>query len=96
MVYYTTHSKDRANALLSRMTLREKIGQLNQRLYGFSIYERDGDNIILTEEFKQEVEKYSGLGTLYGLYRADPWSGKDYETGLAGKLAMKAYNMVQR
>jgi beta-glucosidase len=78
------------------MTLKEKVGQLNQRLYGFSIYERHGDKIILTDEFKQEVEKYSGLGTLYGLYRADPWSGKNFKTGLTGILAIKAYNQVQK
>lgn len=86
----------RAKELLSKMTLKEKIGQLNQKLYGFSIYERDGDTIKLTEEFKNEVASYSGLGVLYGLYRADPWSGKVKETGLSGVLATKAYNMVQR
>ncbi len=86
----------RAENLLSLMTVREKVGQLNQRLYGFSIYERKGEKIELTGEFKEEVEKCGGLGVLYGLYRADPWSGKDYTTGLAGILAPKAYNMVQR
>lgn len=48
------------------------------------------------EEFRQEVERYSGLGTLYGLYRADPWSGKDFTPGLDGALAPKARNQVQR
>lgn len=82
------------------MTLAEKVGQLNQRLYGFRIYERKcvngEDTIELSEEFRQEVEKYSGLGVLYGLYRADPWADKDYETGLTGVLSKKAYNQVQR
>ena len=68
----------RAKALLEEMTLAEKVGQLNQRLYGFRIYERKcvngEDTIELSEEFRQEVEKYSGLGVLYGLYRADPWA----------------------
>ena len=71
----------RAKALLEEMTLAEKVGQLNQRLYGFRIYERKcvngEDTIELSEEFRQEVEKYSGLGVLYGLYRADPWADKD-------------------
>lgn len=83
----------RAKALLEEMTLAEKIGQLNQRLYGFRIYERKcvngEDTIELSEEFCQEVEKYSGLGVLYGLYRADPWADKDYETGLTGLLSKK-------
>lgn len=90
----------RAKALLEEMTLAEKIGQLNQRLYGFRIYERKcvngEDTIELSEEFCQEVEKYSGLGVLYGLYRADPWADKNYETGLTGVLSKKAYNQVQR
>ena len=86
---------ERAENLLSLMTLREKIGQLNQRLYGFSIYERQGEEILLSKEFQEEVEKYSGLGALYGLFRADPWSGKNYENGLTGALAIKAYNQVQ-
>ena len=78
------------------MTLREKVGQLTQRLYGFGIYERRGREVVLLDEFKQEVERYSGLGTLYGLYRADPWSGKDFRTGLDGDLAPKARNQVQQ
>ncbi|MDO4332909.1 MAG: glycoside hydrolase family 3 N-terminal domain-containing protein [Eubacteriales bacterium] len=90
----------RAKDLLGRMTLREKIGQLNQRLYGFRIYEKkegaDGIQIELDREFEEEVLKYGGLGCLYGLYRADPWADKDYHTGLTGALAKKAYNQVQR
>lgn len=86
----------RAVDLINRMTTKEKVGQLNQHLYGFSIYERDGDNITLTKEFTDEVEKYSGLGTLYGLYRADPWSKRTYETGIPNELAASAYNTVQR
>ena len=92
----TLSPRERARDLLSRMTLREKVGQLTQRLYGFGIYERRGREVVLLDEFKQEVERYSGLGTLYGLYRADPWSGKDFRTGLDGDLAPKARNQVQQ
>lgn len=86
----------KAKELLKKMTLREKIGQLNQRLYGFDIYERNGEDITFSREFEKEVEKYGGLGALYGLYRADPWSQKNYENGLYGKTAIKAYNQMQR
>lgn len=93
-------AKERAMDLLAQMTLREKIGQLNQRLYGFRIYEKkqgeQGEFLELDEEFQEEVKKYGGLGCLYGLYRADPWADKDYGTGLTGVLAKKAYNQVQR
>ncbi len=86
----------RAEDLISRMTLREKVGQLTQKLYGFGIYTREGENITFTSDFYKEVERYSGLGTLYGLHRADPWSGKDFKTGLTGALSVKARNQVQK
>lgn len=86
----------RAEDLLGRLTLREKVGQLNQRLYGFRCYERSGDEISLTPECEAEIERWSGLGALYGLYRADPWSGRTAETGILPRLAAKAYNLVQR
>lgn len=86
---------ERATDLLSRLTLREKVGQLNQKLYGFQAYERQGDTITLTPHLTDEVEYYGGLGTLYGLYRADPWANKDFETGITTELAAKAYNTVQ-
>lgn len=87
---------ERTQDLLSRMTLREKTGQLTQRLYGFACYERRGQEIFLTREFRQEADRYGGIGALYGLYRADPWSKRDFDTGLEGALAPKARNMVQR
>lgn len=86
----------RAQDLLARMTLREKVGQLTQRLYGFACYERQGAGLRLTEEFRREADYYGGIGALYGLYRADPWSKRDFDTGLEGALAPKARNMVQR
>lgn len=88
--------KQRAKSLLALMTLEEKVGQLNQRLYGFQCYKVKDEGIILSEEFKQEVRRWKGLGVLYGLYRADPWSAKDYKNGLYGGKAIKAYNYVQR
>lgn len=87
---------DRARDLLSRMTLREKVGQLNQRLYGFACYVRSGESIRLTKEFEDEAARFGGMGALYGLYRADPWSKRDDKTGLSPALAKKAYNLAQR
>ncbi len=82
--------------LLSRMTVQEKIGQLCQRLYGFGIYETERGEIRFGEEFVREVEACGGLGTLYGLYRADPWSGRTYENGLTGESAIRTYNRLQK
>lgn len=86
---------ERAKDLLSRLTLREKVGQLNQRLYGFNSYVCKGDHIELSKEFMDEAEHWGGIGLLYGLFRADPWSKKDYQNGLSGKNTIKAYNMIQ-
>lgn len=88
--------EERADDLICRMTLREKVGQLTQKLYGFSAFVRHGDEVTLSEEFCREVERYGGLGTLYGLYRADPWAKTDYETGLEGALAPRTRNMAQK
>lgn len=88
-------AKERAALLLREMTVPEKIGQLNQHLYGFRIYEKDGNQVRLKKEFYQEVEKYSGMGALYALYRADPWSERDFESGLTGDLAVQLYNEIQ-
>lgn len=84
------------DGLLAQMTLQEKIGQLCQRLYGFQIYEWDKEKLLLSDEFMREVEACGGLGTLYGLYRADPWSGRTYENGLTGERAVRTYNTIQK
>ena len=86
----------RAEDLVSRMELREKVGQLTQRLYGWQAFEKNGEELSLSDIYKDEVDRYSGLGTLYGLHRADPWSGKDFETGLTGALSTRAANMIQK
>ena len=87
---------ERAADLTERLTLCEKVGQLNQRLHGFDSYTRDGDTFALSDEFLREVERWGGLGLLYGLYRADPWSAKDFTNGLVGAAASRIYNEVQR
>lgn len=92
----TKTPRERAEDLLSRLSLREKVGQVNQRLYGFACYTRAGEEIALSPEFLAEVERWGGLGVLYGLYRADPWSQKDFTNGLYGRYMKRAYNLVQR
>lgn len=86
----------RALLLLSELTLREKVGQLNQRIYGFTSYTRKNGSISLSEEFINEVKRWGGLGALYGLRRADPWSRKDFSNGLEDNLTADAYNKVQK
>ena len=88
--------EERAADLVRRMTVREKVGQLNQRLFGFAAFRREGDDIRLTDRFCREVDRWGGLGVLYGLHRADTWTERDFASGLTGPLAVRARNMVQR
>lgn len=91
----TLSPSERAIDLISRMSLTEKVGQLNQRIYGFTSYIKNGNTIELSDEFKQEATRWGGIGLLYGLFRADPWSKKFFENGIYDQNAIKAYNMVQ-
>ncbi len=88
----------RAKDLLEKMTLKEKIGQLAQNVYGFNAYTRDENNkIVLTEEFKNYVKKYGGIGMLNNYFRADPWTKRSYKTGgIILSEREEAYNILQK
>ena len=43
--------KERAEDLLPRLTLREKVGQVNQKLYGFQSYTCNGEHVELADSF---------------------------------------------
>ncbi|MET9495942.1 glycoside hydrolase family 3 N-terminal domain-containing protein [Streptomyces sp. NPDC006552] len=88
---------DRVADLLRRMTLPEKVGQVNQRLYGWHAYERGADGgHRLTDVFRAEVAAYDGMGALYGLQRADPWSGVTFADGITAADAARVTDAVQR
>ncbi|GLX69757.1 glycoside hydrolase family 3 N-terminal domain-containing protein [Paenibacillus glycanilyticus] len=88
---------ERIDDLLSKMTLKEKVGQLNQRMYGWDAYEKKEDGAYaLTDAFKQEVSRFEGMGALYGLFRSDPWSGVDYSNGISAEHSATVANEIQR
>ncbi|MFJ4121885.1 glycoside hydrolase family 3 N-terminal domain-containing protein [[Kitasatospora] papulosa] len=87
---------DRVRDLLSRMTLAEKVGQVNQRMYGWDAYERTASGHRLTDAFRAEVAAGDGMGALYGLQRADPWSGVTAETGIGAADGARVADAVQR
>ncbi|WP_274649554.1 glycoside hydrolase family 3 N-terminal domain-containing protein [Paenibacillus humicola] len=89
-------AEERTEDLLGRMTLKEKVGQVNQRMYGWHAYRRTPDGIELTEAFKREVAFGDGMGALYGLFRADPWSAVTYGNGIPAADSAKAANRIQR
>ena len=81
--------------LLSKMTLREKVGQLNQRLYGWQVYQKTDNGIELTDYFKDEVARFGSIGTIYGVFRADPWSEKNQYLGLTIEESKQVSRMIQ-
>ncbi|NUS12979.1 MAG: hypothetical protein HOY69_16525, partial [Streptomyces sp.] len=53
----------RVHDLLARMSLREKVGQLNQRMYGWDAYRRTSDGgYELTDALYAETDRFEGLG----------------------------------
>lgn len=79
--------------LISQMTLMEKVGQLNQHLYGWQVFHKKQDGSYeLTDLFKEHVEKFGGVGAIYGIMRADPWSGM---TEINGILKEESYQVIQ-
>ncbi|MEU0025956.1 glycoside hydrolase family 3 N-terminal domain-containing protein [Streptomyces sp. NPDC006335] len=79
------------------MTLREKVGQLNQRMYGWDAYRRTPDGgFALTEALHAETDRFEGLGALYGLQRADAWSGVDHGHGPGAEDGAALAELVQR
>ncbi len=86
----------RVEDLLGRMTLKEKVGQLNQKMSGWDAYRKIGSRFELSAKFKELVSAYDGMGALYGLFRADPWSRVTFENGITPKDSAKVANMVQK
>ncbi|QOV34859.1 glycoside hydrolase family 3 C-terminal domain-containing protein [Streptomyces ferrugineus] len=87
----------RVGDLLARMTPREKVGQLNQRMYGWDAYRRTPDGgFELTDALYAETDRFEGLGALYGLQRADAWSGVDHTSGPGAEDAAALADLVQR
>ncbi|MCX5424446.1 glycoside hydrolase family 3 N-terminal domain-containing protein [Streptomyces sp. NBC_00078] len=87
----------RVRDLLSRMTLREKAGQVNQRMYGWDAYRRaPGGGYELTDALYAETERFEGLGALYGLMRADAWSGVGHGDGPGTHDSADLAELVQR
>lgn len=86
--------QERAEHLLSLMTLEEKVGQLIQP-FGWQTYEHIDGKIELTESFKKQVAD-GGVGSLYGVLRADPWTGVTLESGLSPRQGAEAVNEIQR
>lgn len=88
--------RERTNDLCERLTVKEKVGQLNQHLYGWKCYQRKDNHFELTDYFKKHVKWGGGIGALYGVLRADPWSQVDYKNGIPAGKSKQVINQIQR
>ena len=88
------HPSVRAQDLLSRMTLEEKVGQL-VCLMGWDSYVRNGNKITVSDKYKHEVDSLH-VGMYWAVFRADPWTQKTLDNGLNPALAAEAANAMQR
>ena len=94
-------SEERADDLLSRMTLDEKLGQLLCPL-GWPMYEKVpgqagnvDTEVRISDAYRDFIQNQHG-GMLWAVFRADPWTRKTLETGLNPQLSARAYNALQR
>ncbi|MGZ9584325.1 glycoside hydrolase family 3 N-terminal domain-containing protein [Paenibacillus marinisediminis] len=90
----TVSIQDRVQDLIDRMTIEEKIGQLMQP-FGWQAYEKKGAQIGLSDSFKEQIAQ-GGIGSLYGVLRADPWTKVTLETGLTVKEGAEITNEMQK
>ena len=88
------HATVRAQDLLSRMTLEEKVGQL-VCLMGWDSYQINGKRVDISEKFKHEIDSLH-VGMYWAVFRADPWTKKTIDNGLNPALAAEAANAMQR
>ena len=89
-----TKKQDKVEALLSKMTLEEKCGQLTCPI-GFNFYGKNGDSLWLADDFISMMDTLP-LGSCWAVLRADPWSRKTVETGLHPRESARLLNMMQR
>ena len=83
--------------LIDSMSFTQKVGQLNQRLFGWKSVERNAaGRLVASDELKQEIDRWGGLGALYGLLRADPWSGQHWGNGIRPEGRPEAVAVVQQ
>lgn len=81
--------------IVEKMTLKEKVGQLNQHLYGWQCYHKVNGQYELTEYFKNHVKEFGGVGAIYGVLRADAWSQIDENNGISREESRIVIDMIQ-
>ena len=66
-------AEERADDLLKRMTVEEKLGQLLCPL-GWPMYDKvSADSVTLSDAYRDFIQNQHG-GMLWAVFRADPWT----------------------
>lgn len=81
--------------LIENMTLKEKVGQLNQKMYGWNVFKKTKNGYELTKEFKEHIAWGGGVGAIYGVLRADAWSGMSFYNGVAKEDSRLVMDMIR-
>jgi beta-glucosidase len=84
----------RVESLLAEMTILEKVAQLAQP-FGWQTFEKRDGKAVPTAAFARKLEE-TGVGSLYGTLRADPWTGVTLDTGLSPREGAELLNEMQR
>ena len=87
----TCTSDTRAGSL----PLATRIGQVNQRLKGWEAVRWVDGAPRVTDVLRREVDRWGGLGAIYGVLRADPWSAVHWGNGVPPERSAEAYAAVQ-
>lgn len=81
--------------LVKRMSLKQKVGQLNQKLYGWECYTIVNGEVELSSKLTNHIIEYDGIGAIYGLFRADPWANVNYQNGLSYSQVVELLNKIR-
>ncbi|WP_129789935.1 glycoside hydrolase family 3 N-terminal domain-containing protein [Promicromonospora panici] len=79
----------------SSLPLTTRIGQVNQRLKGWEAVRWVDGAPRVTDVLRREVDRWGGLGAIYGVLRADPWSAVRWGNGIPPERSAEAYAAVQ-
>lgn len=77
------------------LPLRERVGQINQRLKGWEAVRWIDGAPRITDVLRREVDRWGGIGAIYGILRADPWSQVQWSDGIPPERSGEAYALVQ-
>ncbi len=81
---------------IDKLTIKQKVGQINQYLYGWECFEKVDEKVVLSEKLKEHINQFDGIGAIYGLFRADPWSTINYQNGLSYSERIQVINLIRK